>query len=68
MEKGGRRRASEEDVPYRRKEQREAMLLALKMEQGPLPKGCGWPLEAREGREADFPLELPERKLALPSP
>lgn len=48
--------------------EREAMFLALKMEQGPLPKGCRWPLEAREGREADFPLELPERKLALPSP
>lgn len=38
MEKGGRRRASEEDVPYRRKEQREAMLLALKMDERGLEK------------------------------
>jgi hypothetical protein len=27
------------------------------------PEGCRWPLQVRKGKEADFPLEPPERHM-----
>ena len=35
-------------------------LLALRMQEGPQAKECRWPLEAKNGKETDSPLELPQ--------
>lgn len=43
----------------------EAMLLALKMEEGPQSKEDGWPLAAGKGQGGDFPLEPPGRHVDL---
>jgi hypothetical protein len=39
---------------------REAMLLSLRMLEGPQAKECGQTLEAAKGKDTDFLLELPE--------
>ena len=45
----------------------DATLLPWKMEDGPQAKECRGPLEARKGKETDFPLEPPEgRQLCRP--
>lgn len=38
----------------------DALLLALKMEEGAQAKAHGWPLEAGKGKETDCSLEAPE--------
>ena len=43
-------------------------LLPLKMEEGPPAKDCGHPMAAGQGKEAECPLEPPERNVALQAP
>ena len=33
-----------------------------------MSQGCRQPLEARKGKETESPLELPDKKAALPTP
>lgn len=47
---------------------KDALLLAMKMEEGAMGQGRGALLETGKGKKTDFPQELSERNTALPTP
>ena len=56
------------DTQQQNKDQRNATLLALKLEGEPQARECWWSLEACKGKEIDSPLDLPDKNEALRTP
>lgn len=51
-----------------KKSQRDAMLLAVKIEEGARAKECRQPLQTGKGKKTASPIEPTERNAALPTP
>lgn len=65
---GGRREESAEEYVTMGEKQRDAVLLALKMDEGAMSQRMWTASRSQRGYGIDFPLEQPERNIALLTP